>query len=94
MLIRLFPKNVNLAGYLFAFLSSKTGYHQMAALTYGGAIPHFDETGMGTVVMPLFEEILMLDMSQRVETAMADRDIAIDLEVKAQTKLERAFQNI
>lgn len=91
MLVRLKPSDPALAGLLFVFLMSKAGYHQMAALSYGGAIPHFDEDCMGEVVMPLFDAATNLAISKEAEAALSDRDKALDNDLEARARIERAL---
>ncbi len=52
MLVRLYTKNVIQAAFLYTFLLSETSYRQVAALTYGGSIPHFDEKIIKDVLIP------------------------------------------
>lgn len=52
MLVRLYANDSVKAAFLYAFLLSDTSYKQVAALTYGGSIPHFDENIIKDVLIP------------------------------------------
>lgn len=92
MLVRLNAKDPGLAGYLFAFLQSEAGYRQIACLTYGGSIPHLDENGIATVVMPLMLDDEMRQISKTVIKALDDRDEALSLELEARKLVEKAIE--
>ena len=92
MLVRLNAKDPELAGYLFAFLQSEAGYRQIACLTYGGSIPHLDENGIATVVIPLMPEDEMRQISKTVIQALDDRDEALSLELEARKLVEKAIE--
>ncbi|OGP93184.1 MAG: hypothetical protein A2156_08515 [Deltaproteobacteria bacterium RBG_16_48_10] len=92
MLIRLKPKDPSMNGYLFAFLASNAGYTQMAALPYGGAIPHFDERNIGSVVIPLIDEPEMRSLSKEVERIQKGRDEALSLERNAREVVEESIE--
>jgi type I restriction enzyme S subunit len=92
MLVRLNAKDPKLAGYLFAFLQSEAGYRQIACLTYGGSIPHLDENGIASVVIPLMPDDEMRQISKTVINALDDRDEALSLELEARKLVEQAIE--
>jgi type I restriction enzyme S subunit len=91
MLVRLIPRNCKMAGYLFAFLDSDIGYSQIIRLPFGGSIPHFTESDIGTVLIPLMPENEMLAISSRVLEAFSKRDKALSLEKEARALIEKAI---
>jgi len=92
MLVRLNAKDPELSGYLFAFLQSEAGHKQIACLTYGGSIPHLDENGIASVVIPLMPDDEMRQISKTVIQALDDRDEALSLELEARKLVEKAIE--
>ena len=92
MLVRAVAKDAKLSGYLFAFLDSDVGYAQTIRLPFGGSIPHFTESNLGTVLMPLMAESEMLAISHRVLEAFSKRDEAFRLEKQARSMIEEAIK--
>ena len=92
MLVRVVPNDHELAGYLFAFLDSEIGYAQIIRLPFGGSIPHFTESNLGTVLMPLMAKQDMLAISRRVLDAFSKRDEALRLEMQARSMIEDAIK--
>lgn len=92
MLVRLRAKTDEDTAYLFGFLQSDAAYRQIASLTYGGSIPHFDEAGISTVVLPLFGAEERREIADTVITAVTARDEALDSERRARALIEAAIQ--
>ena len=92
MLVRLRAETKEDTAYLFGFLQSDVAYRQIASLAYGGSIPHFDETGIATVVLPLFPPSERQKLAHQVLTAVASRDDALDAEHEARALIESAIE--
>jgi type I restriction enzyme S subunit len=92
MLVRLRTEVKEDTAYLFGFLQSDAAYRQIASLTYGGSIPHFDEAGIASVVLPLFPPSERRVIAQQVLTAVASRDDALDAERDARALIEDAIE--
>lgn len=92
MLVRLICDDIEDSAYLFGFLSCQAAYRQIRVLPYGGSIPHFDENGIGDVVVPIFGNTLRSEISRKVLLACDLRDEAIELDRKARAMVEAAVQ--
>jgi len=92
MLVRLRAKTKEDTAYLFGFLQSDAAYRQIASLTYGGSIPHFDESGISKVVLPLFGAEDRREIAKRVLSAVIARDDALDAERRARALIEDAIE--
>ncbi|MCA9633931.1 MAG: hypothetical protein KC766_40055 [Myxococcales bacterium] len=93
MLCRLRTSERARTAYLFGFLNSKAAQTQIRVLTYGGSIPHFDEAGISTVVVPLLGDDVHVDaIGKRVLRALDGRDDALALERQARALVERAIE--
>lgn len=92
MLVRLRANTQEDTAYLYGYLQSDAAYKQIACLTYGGSIPHFDEAGISTVLIPLFEKSVRKQIADKTLTAMQNRDKALALERQARTSLEQAIE--
>lgn len=92
MLVRLRAETREDTAYLFGFLQSDAAYRQIASLTYGGSIPHFDEAGIATVVLPLLSPKDRQEIAQQVLTAVSNRDDALDAERGARALIEDAIE--
>ncbi len=93
MLVRLQSSSIRKDAYLYGFLQSDIAYRQIACLTYGGSIPHFDEAGISTVLMPVFDSDAFDQIADDVLWAMEARDKALDNEVRARRLVEEAIEN-
>jgi type I restriction enzyme S subunit len=89
MLVRLRAADSELAGYLWAFLDSETGYSLLRRLPYGGSIPHVDEGFMRRVPVPLLGGNEMRNISKSVLAALEEREHALELEREARRIVER-----
>lgn len=94
MLVRLQSDNIRKDAFLFGFLQSDMAYKQIACLTYGGSIPHFDEAGISTVLMPLFDDTTFNEIADDVLWAMDARDRALANEKKARRIVEDAIDAV
>jgi type I restriction enzyme S subunit len=92
MLVRLNTHEPAMAGYLFGFLSSEAGYRQVVSRLYGGSIPHFDEVGISSVLVPLPSRDDALALSRRVLIALDARDDALSLELEGRLRVEQAIE--
>lgn len=93
MLCRLRTNDRVTTAYLFGFLSSQAALKQISVLTYGGSIPHFDEAGISSVIVPLLgNDDQVRTIGERVLSALERRDIALTLEREARSLVERAIQ--
>ena len=93
MLCRLKAPDRAMTAYLFGYLNSQSAQAQIRVLTYGGSIPHFDEAGISTVVIPLLgDETYLKVIGQRVLSALESRDKALELELNARNLVELAIE--
>lgn len=90
MLVRLNTASLKRSAYLFGFLQSDAAYRQIACLTYGGSIPHFDERWISTVLVPLLPNEDQIGSD--VLAALNDRDSALEREREARALVERAIE--
>ena len=92
MLVRLRAETKEDTAYLFGFLQSDAAYRQIASLTFGGSIPHFDEAGISTVVLPLLGAEERRQIAQEVLSAVKAREDALDSERAARAMIEDAIE--
>jgi type I restriction enzyme S subunit len=92
MLVRLESVNREKSAYLFGFLQSEAAYRQIASVTYGGSIPHFDEAGVSQVVVPLLDQALASKIVADVLAAVDARDEALTAERGARLEVEAAIE--
>ncbi len=93
MLCRLRASDPIVTAYLYGFLASDAAYRQVKVLTYGGSIPHFDEKGIATVVVPwLGDKEEVRAIGEAVLQAHRERDEALNAERKARSLVERAIE--
>ena len=88
MLVRLNLKDPEIAGYLYAYIDSIAGYTQISRLPYGGSIPHFDEKGISSILVPLLPKEDILRISNMVLNAFEERDQALNFELQARKLVE------
>jgi type I restriction enzyme, S subunit len=93
MLVRLRADTKEDTAYLYGFLQSAAAYQQIASLAYGGSIPHFDEAGIASVLLPLFQANERREVAQDVLKAVAARDDALDAEHHARALVVDAVEN-
>jgi type I restriction enzyme S subunit len=54
-LIRLIPKDNDIAGYLFCFLNSEYGQHILTSLVYGAVVDHIEAFHVADIEIPLLK---------------------------------------
>lgn len=91
MLVRVIAKDNSLAGYLFAYLSSDIGYAQIIRLPFGGSIPHFNESQIAELPVPLLDDDEIKRINDAVLKAMTFRDEALQLELDARQMISQAI---
>ena len=81
-LLRIVPNdNCILRGVLYAFLSSKYGYHQITQSQYGAVVKHINPEQLSAVKIPVFPAAFQEEVDTLVKTAASLRDHAAkDLE--------------
>lgn len=93
MLCRLKTPEREMTAYLYGYLNSRSAQAQISVLTYGGSIPHFDEDGISTVVIPLIgDDAYRREIGQRILCALDNREKALELERHARTLVEQAIE--
>ncbi len=92
MLVRVKATDEDLAGYLYAYLSSDVGYAQIIRLPFGGSIPHFTEHDIANVLIPLMDEDETKEINDSVLKAMRLRDEALKKELLARKLVEQAIK--
>lgn len=92
MLVRLQANSIEEDAYLFGFLQSEMAYKQIACLTYGGSIPHFDEKGISTVTMPIFDTETFNQIVEDVQWSVNARDRALTNEQLARKIIEETIE--
>ena len=92
MLARLKCITPDRAAYLFGFLQSEVAYRQIACLSYGGSIPHFDTDGIASVLMPTCERAIANSIVTDTLSAVESRDQALSLDRKACRLVEETFE--
>lgn len=92
MLVRLKSEAKEDTAYLFGFLQSGVAFRQIASLPYGGSIPHFDEAGIASVILPLLPSNERREIARRVLNAVESRDEAHDAEREARGLVEMAIE--
>lgn len=91
-ILRIVP-NENLvdAGYLYCFLSTDYGYHQIIRNKYGSVIDEIDDKNMETLIIPVPESNYQKEIGDLVRQAYNLRAEAIKLEDEAQEILTKAL---
>ncbi len=92
MLVRLESRSREDSAYLFGFLQSEAAYRQIASVTYGGSIPHFDESGISRVIVPLLNDEERSAIAKAVLEAVDARDEALSDERTAREMVETAIE--
>lgn len=91
-LIRVKPNtNILDSGYLYAFLSSDYGYHQLLRYKHGAVIDEITEDQISQSIIPLPSEIEQKEIGDLVRKAYELRAEAIRLEDEAQEILTQAL---
>ena len=86
--IRLFSRNEETAGYLFACLASEYGRRQLKARAFGSSIPHLDEARVAGVVLPRLDEGKINELGCRAFSVRTARHDAVKKEREARSLVE------
>jgi len=89
---RLFDLNTDM-GFLYAFLATSYGYHQLRKDIYGGVVDHINENHIKSVLVPNVPLQDQKAIGELVRHAFANKDAANELEDSAITELEAAIIN-
>ncbi len=91
-LIRIIPNADGIdSGYLYAFLSSDYGYHQLIKCKHGSVIDEITEDQIGATIIPLAEDKQQKIIGDRVRLAYEKRAEAIRIEDAAQVILKQSL---
>ncbi len=75
--------------YLYAFLASPYGQHQLKSAIYGGVVDHINEFHIGNVMVPIAPGQVREEIAELVHKAFALKDLADDEEDHAIGEVER-----
>lgn len=75
-------------GFLYAFLSTPYGRHQLTKDIYGGVVDHINESHIGDVLVPKVPHRLQSSVGDLVRRVFACKDEANHIEDKAIEELE------
>jgi type I restriction enzyme S subunit len=78
-------------GFLYAFLATPFGMHQMSKEIYGGVVDHISEAHVKSVLCPKVPLDIQRDIGQLVRYAFKKKDDANDLEDEALADMENAI---
>ena len=91
-LIRVVPNNTDIdAGYLYAFLSSDYGYHQLLRYKHGAVIDEITEDQISQTLIPISDNDKQKEIGEIMRRAYGLRAEAIQLEDEAQEILTEAL---
>lgn len=91
-ILRIVPKENEVdAGYLYCFLSTDYGYHQIIRNRYGSVIDEIDDKNMETILIPVPKSNYQKEIGDLVRQAYDLRAEAIKLEDEAQEILTKAL---
>ena len=87
--IRVFPKDDQIAGYLYTFLSSDYGYQLITRFTYGSVVDEIDANHVSRIPIPILKDSDIQDEINRL-TLLANekRYLAYKMEMKAMKELD------
>ncbi len=88
-IIRIDASSDEIAGYLYAWLSTEYGRLLVQRFTYGSVVDEIDDTHVGRVPVPLLEEMEMREIGELVLLANRKRYEAFQLEKKALELFDR-----
>lgn len=86
--IRIFAPSEEVAGYLFACLSSEYSRRQLKARAYGSSVPALDEKRIGAVVLPLLDTRRRNELGRRAFSVARARHEASVKESEARALVE------
>lgn len=81
-LARLRSSNLDI-GFLYAFLATPYGQHQICREIYGGVIDHISEKQLAEVLIPMLETEKQIEIGKLVFKAFSEKDKANVLEDQA-----------
>jgi type I restriction enzyme, S subunit len=91
-ILRVLPDNAEVdPGYLYAFLASDYGYHQILRFRHGSVIDHITDHQLKSVIVPLPSSAKQKEIGDSVRYAYQKRAEALRLEDEAQEILMRAI---
>jgi type I restriction enzyme S subunit len=76
--IRIIPNQPDVAGYLYAWLSSSQAQSQILSFTHGGQIDHVTDDQVGGVLVPKIADIEIGKINESVMKALKAREKAIE----------------
>ncbi|OBX35166.1 type I restriction modification DNA specificity domain protein [Halomonas elongata] len=89
-LARIDSSNVD-NGFLYVFLSTEYGKHQICKEIYGGVIDHINEKQLGSVLIPMLPETVQKSIGNKARKAALLRDEAAEIESIAVQKIEKVI---
>jgi len=92
LMLRLTSPDKRMLRYLYAFIASRAGQIVTKRLPYGGSIPHMNEGQYREVPVPLFEDSLIDQVSEKIATFINAKTESNVLEEQARTLVERAIE--
>ncbi|MCB9211242.1 MAG: restriction endonuclease subunit S [Ignavibacteriales bacterium] len=78
-------------GYLYCFLSTDYGYHQIVRYKYGAVIDEIDDKNMESILVPIIDKGKQKEIGDLVRQAYDLRAKAIQMEDQAQNILTKAL---
>ena len=89
-IIRVVPTNDEIAGYLYAWLSTDYAYHLITRYTYGAVVDEIDDKQVADIAIPLlYNETTQQAINDKVLNANQKRAEAYELEQEALTMLDK-----
>lgn len=89
-IIRVVPTNDEIAGYLYAWLSTDYAYHLITRYTYGAVVDEMDDKQVADIAIPLLHnETTQQAINDKVLNANKKRAEAYELEQEALTMLDK-----
>ena len=89
-IIRVRPSSDEIAGYLYAWLSTDYAYHLITRYTYGAVVDEIDDKQVADIAIPLlYNETTQQAINDKVLDANKKRAEAYEREQKALTMLDK-----
>ena len=89
-IIRVVPTNDEIAGYLYAWLSTDYAYHLITRYTYGAVVDEIDDKQVADIAIPLLHnETTQQAINDKVLNANQKRAEAYEREQEALTMLDK-----
>lgn len=87
--IRVFPKDDHIAGYLYTFLSSDYGYQLITRFTYGSVVDEIDANHVSSIPIPILKDAKVQEEINRLTlSANEKRYRSYKMEMKAMKELD------